>query len=463
MSRKQRTIASEVTLTGTGLHSGAQVKLTIGPAESGGVVFIRADLEGQPVIKADALNVSDTSRGTTIGHDLAKVSTIEHVMAALYANGIAHAMIEVDGPEMPILDGSAKPIMDALASVGTRELEAKQEELHFDTPFHFTDEKTGASFVIIPADQPSWTVMIDYNSRVLTPQHAVLKSIDDFGNEISPARTFSFLHELEFLLQNGLIKGGSLDNAVVFVEKPLDEAHRERLVTLFGQKDVHVMQSGVLNNTELRFTNEPARHKLLDLVGDLALLGVDIKGHVIATKAGHAANNALARALAARLKESRKPQAPRIDLNASPLLDINGIMRKLPHRPPFLFVDKIYELTDTRVVGIKNVTMNEPFFEGHFPGAPVMPGVLQIEAMAQVGGILVLSTVPDPENWLTYFLKMDNVKFRKMVFPGDTIIFRMELLSPIRRGLCHMQGHAFVNGEMVMEAELMAQIQRRTE
>ncbi len=463
MSRKQRTIASEVTLTGTGLHTGALVKLTIAPAESGGVVFIRTDLEGQPVIKADALNVSDTSRGTTIGRDSAKVSTIEHVMAALYANGIAHASITVDGPEVPILDGSSKLIMEAIDSVGTRELETEQEELYFEAPFHFTDEKTGASFLIVPAEQPSWTVMIDYSSSVLTPQHAVLKEISAFGAEIAPARTFSFLHELEFLLKNGLIKGGSLDNAVVFVEKPLDEPHRERLVELFGQADVHITQAGVLNNTELRFTNEPARHKLLDLVGDLALLGVDIKGHVIATKAGHAANNALARALAARLKESRKPQAPRIDLNAVPLLDINGIMRKLPHRPPFLFVDKVFELTETHVVGIKNVTMNEPFFEGHFPGAPVMPGVLQIEAMAQVGGILVLSTVPDPENWLTYFLKMDNVKFRKMVFPGDTIIFRMELLSPIRRGLCHMQGHAFVNGEMVMEAELMAQIQRRTD
>jgi len=463
MSNRQRTIAKEVTLKGTGLHSGAQVELTIAPSESGGIVFVRTDLEGRPAIKADALNVSDTSRGTTIGSDGVSVSTIEHVMAALYAVGIAHATLSINGPEAPILDGSARPIIDLLESVGTRELETEWEELHFDAPFHLTDEKTGASFLIVPADRTGWTVMIDYNSQVLPPQHAVLADIAGFGKEIAPARTFSFLHELEFLLKNGLIKGGSLDNAVVFVEKPLDDAHRERLVDLFGQADVHVTQAGVLNNTELRFTNEPARHKLLDLIGDLALLGVQVKGHIIATRAGHAANNALARALAAKVKEARKPRAPRIDLNAAPLLDINGIMGKLPHRPPFLFVDKVFELTDTHVIGIKNVTMNEPFFTGHFPGAPVMPGVLQIEAMAQVGGILVLSTVPDPENWLTYFLKMDNVKFRRMVFPGDTIIFRMDLLSPIRRGLCHMQGHAYVNNELVMEAELMAQIQRRTD
>lgn len=463
MSRKQRTIASEITLKGTGLHSGAQVELTIAPADSGGIVFMRTDLEAQPTVKADALHVTDTSRGTTIGKDGVTVSTIEHVMAALYAKGIAHALLHINGPEVPILDGSAKPVIDLIETVGTVELELESEELCFDEPFHFTDEKTGASFIIVPSEQPSWTVMIDYNSSVLTPQHAVLKEVSNFGKEIAPARTFSFLHELEFLLKNGLIKGGSLDNAVVFVEKPLDEAHRERLVELFGQADVHITQAGVLNNTELRFTNEPARHKLLDLIGDLALLGVEVKGHIIATKAGHAANNALARALVAKLKESRKPKAPRINLNEAPLLDIKGIMRKLPHRPPFLFVDKVFELTDTHVIGTKNVTMNEPFFAGHFPGAPVMPGVLQIEAMAQVGGILVLSTVPDPENWLTYFLKMTNVKFRKMVFPGDTIIFRMDLLSPIRRGLCHMQGYAFVNGDMVMEAELMAQIQRRND
>lgn len=461
MNNRHRTIAKEVTLKGTGLHSGAQVELTITPADSGGIVFVRTDLEGSPTVKADALHVTDTARGTTIGDGTATVSTIEHVMAALYASGITQATVGINGPETPILDGSSRPILDLLGTVGTRELKTEREVLHFDGPFHFTDDKSGASYLIVPAESTHYTVLIDYNSRVLPPQHATLKSIADFGVDISPARTFSFLHELEFLLANNLIKGGNLDNALVFVEKPLDDAHRERLSTLFGHPDVQVTQAGVLNNTELRFTNEPARHKLLDLIGDLALLGADIKGHIIATKPGHGGNNALARALTAKLKESRRPQAPRLDLNAKPLMDINAIMARLPHRPPFLFVDKIFELTETHVIGIKNVTMNEPFFVGHFPGAPVMPGVLQIEAMAQVGGILVLGTVPDPENWLTYFLKMENVKFRRMVFPGDTLVFRMDLLSPIRRGLCHMQGHAYVNGELVMEAELMAQIQRR--
>lgn len=463
MTDRQHTIAKAVTLKGVGLHSGASVRLDIAPAENGGIVFIRTDMDGQPRITASVLKVVDTSRGTTIGQDGATVSTIEHVMAALYALGICHAEISIDGPEMPILDGSSKPIVDALLSAGLKELEGQREMLAIHGNFSFTDEKSGASYLIIPAEKTSYTVMIDYDSRVLPPQHAVLSDIQDFEDHIAPARTFCFLHELEYLLDKQLIKGGNLDNALVFVEQVLDDAHQRRLATLFNQPDVAVTREGVLNNTDTRFINEPARHKLLDLIGDLALLGADIKGHIIATKPGHAGNAALGKALAALLKESRRPQAPRIDLNSQPLMDVNAIMARLPHRPPFLFVDKIFELTETHVVGIKNVSMNEPFFVGHFPGAPVMPGVLQIEAMAQVGGILVLGTVPDPENWLTYFLKMDNVKFRKMVMPGDTLVFRMELLTPIRRGLCHMQGHAYVNNELVMEAELMAQIQRRSD
>jgi UDP-3-O-[3-hydroxymyristoyl] N-acetylglucosamine deacetylase / 3-hydroxyacyl-[acyl-carrier-protein] dehydratase len=463
MTDRQHTIAKAMTLNGVGLHSGAKVRLSIAPSERGGIVFIRTDMEGQPRIPASVLKVVDTSRGTTIGQDGATVSTIEHVMAALYALGVSHAEISIDGPEMPILDGSSKPVVDALISAGIKELEGQREVLAIHENFSFTDENSGASYLIIPAEKTSYTVLIDYNSRVLAPQHAVLHDIKDFLEQIAPSRTFCFLHELEYLLAKQLIKGGNLDNALVFVEEVLDEAHQRRLATLFNQPDVAVTREGVLNNADTRFSNEPARHKLLDLIGDLALLGADIKGHIIATKPGHAGNAALGKALAAMLKESRKPQAPRIDLNSKPLMDVNAIMARLPHRPPFLFVDKIFELTETHVVGIKNVSMNEPFFVGHFPGAPVMPGVLQIEAMAQVGGILVLGTVPDPENWLTYFLKMDNVKFRKMVMPGDTLIFRMDLLSPIRRGLCHMQGYAYVNGEMVMEAELMAQIQRRSD
>ncbi len=461
MTAKQRTIAQAVTLQGVGLHTGVNVTLTIAPAETGGIHFIRTDMDGQPRVKADVLHVVDTSRGTTIGQNGATVSTIEHVMAALYSLGIDNADISIDGPECPILDGSSKPILAAIAPVGSRELEANKEVLRITDNFHFTDEKSGASYIILPAEKTSYTVMIDYRSRVLPPQHAVLNDIAAFEEEISSSRTFCFLHELEYLLEKQLIKGGNLDNAVVFVEEVLDVEHQKRLATLFNQSDVAVAQAGVLNNTALRYVNEPARHKLLDMIGDLALLGAEIQGHIIATKPGHGGNAAVGKVLAGLLKESRKPQAPRIDLTSAPLFDINGIMKKLPHRPPFLFVDKIYELTETHVVGVKNVTMNEDFFQGHFPGAPVMPGVLQIEAMAQVGGILVLSTVPDPENYLTYFLKMDNVKFRKMVGPGDTIIFRLDLLSPIRRGLCHMQGYAYVNNELVMEAELMAQISKR--
>ena len=461
MKAKQRTIAQSVSLQGVGLHTGADVRITIGPSENGAITFVRTDLDGSPEIKAQVQYVVDTSRGTTIGQNGATVSTIEHVMAALYALGIDNAEIAIDGPECPILDGSSKPILEAIAAVGTRELEADKEVLQFTENFEFSDEKSGASYLVVPAESTSYTVMIDYRSRVLAPQHAMLKELASFENEIAPSRTFCFLHELEYLLEKNLIKGGNLDNAVVFVEEVLDESHQKRLATLFNQTDVAVTQAGVLNNTNLRFINEPARHKLLDMIGDLALLGAEIQGHIIATKPGHGGNAAFGKALSSLLKESRKPQAPRIDLNSEPLFDINGIMRKLPHRPPFLFIDKIFELSDTHVVGVKNVTMNEEFFQGHFPGAPVMPGVLQIEAMAQVGGILVLSTVPDPENYLTYFLKMDNVKFRKMVGPGDTIIFRLDLLSPIRRGLCHMQGYAYVKNELVMEAEMMAQISKR--
>jgi UDP-3-O-[3-hydroxymyristoyl] N-acetylglucosamine deacetylase/3-hydroxyacyl-[acyl-carrier-protein] dehydratase len=382
-------------------------------------------------------------------------------MAALAGNGIDQALIEIDGPECPILDGSSKPIVEAIFKAGTTDLESEKEVLKFSSNYEFTDEESGASYLILPADDLKFTVMIDYNKQSLPPQHAVLNNLAGFNEEIAPARTFCFLHELEFLLETDLVKGGALDNAVVYVEEKLEQEKKTKLAKAFDQPEVDVNPGGTLNNTELRFSNEAAKHKLLDLVGDLALLGASVQGHIIATKPGHGGNVALAKALTAFVKEKRKPQPPVIDLNAKPLLDVNGIMAKLPHRPPFLFIDKIYELSESHVVGVKNVTMNEYFFKGHFPGAPVFPGVIQIEAMAQVGGILVLNTVPDPENYLTYFMKIDGVKFRRMVEPGDTIVFKLDLLTPIRRGICHMKGYAYVGNEPVMEAEMMAQIVKR--
>jgi len=460
MSLKQKTIAAECGVSGVGLHTGAMVNLTFKPSEDGQIFFVRTDL-GNAEIKAVSANISSTARGTTIGVGEATVSTIEHVMAALSAHAISSVIIEIDGPECPILDGSSIELYATLKNAGSKELEAEQDVLTIDSNIEFIDEETGAEYLIVPSDSPRFTVMIDYGSKVLPPQHAVMQSFADFETEIAPNRTFCFLHELELLLEHNLIKGGGLDNAIVFVEHPMDDEKQAKLAKQFNQNDIRATQSGTLNNTELRFVNEPARHKLLDLIGDLVLVNARINGHIIATKPGHGSNSRFGKFLTGLVKDNRKPKAPKIDFNGAPLLDVNEIMAKLPHRPPFLFIDKIYELSETHVVGVKNVTMNEYFFEGHFPGAPVMPGVLQIEAMAQVGGILVLNTVPDPENYLTYFLKIDGVKFRKMVFPGDTIVFKLDLLSPIRRGLCHMKGIAYVGDNPVMEAEMMAQIVKR--
>lgn len=460
MSLKQRTIATACGVSGVGLHTGMNVNLMFKPSTDGQIVFVRTDLDNAE-IKAISAHITSTARGTTIGVGEATVSTIEHVMAALSAHGISSVIIEIDGPECPILDGSSKELFAMLKQAGVTDLETDQDVLTIEANIEFIDEETGAEYLIVPSKEPRFTVMIDYGSQVLPPQHAVMHSFADFEAEIAPNRTFCFLHELELLLEHNLIKGGGLDNAVVFVEHPMDDEKQAKLAEQFNQSDIRATQSGTLNNTSLRFVNEPARHKLLDLIGDLLLVNARINGHIIATKPGHGSNSRFGKFLTGLVKENRKAKAPKIDFNAKPLLDINGIMAKLPHRPPFLFVDKIYELTEKYVIGVKNVTMNEYFFEGHFPGAPVMPGVLQIEAMAQVGGILVLNTVPDPENYLTYFLKIDGVKFRKMVFPGDSIVFRLDLISPIRRGLCHMKGIAYVGNDVVMEAEMMAQIVKR--
>lgn len=465
MADKQRTIQQAVSLKGKGLHTGVEVEVTICPAEvNTGYVFQRTDLEGQPKVEAIADNVTDTSRGTTIAQKGVKINTIEHVMAALSGMGIDNALVKVDGPEMPILDGSSRLVVNEIAKVGTVEQGAERNYFIIREKTIFRDEKNNIEIVAYPDDGFSIDVMIDYNSRVLGHQYAKLINLEDFEKQIAPCRTFVFFHELEPLLKNNLIKGGDLENAIVIMEREVQQIELDRIADLFNKPHVKVKPEGFLNNLDLQFTNEPARHKLLDMVGDLALLGPRIKGKIIAMRPGHHANTEFAKMLRKQYKkEMLKPAAPVYDPNQQPVLNINQIKNILPHRPPFLLIDKIIHLDGSSVVGVKNVTMNEGFFVGHFPDEPVMPGVLQVEAMAQVGGILVLNTVPDPENYLTYFLKIDQVRFKRKVVPGDTLIFKCVLNEPIRRGIANMTGMAFVGDQLVMEGVLMAQITKMKE
>ncbi|MBG6129775.1 UDP-3-O-[3-hydroxymyristoyl] N-acetylglucosamine deacetylase/3-hydroxyacyl-[acyl-carrier-protein] dehydratase [Aquimarina sp. EL_43] len=456
---KQRTIKKEIKLTGVGLHTGKEVTLTFKPApENHGYAFCRIDLEGNPIIEADANYVVNTQRGTNLEKNGVSIQTSEHVLAACVGLEIDNLLIELNASEPPIMDGSSKFFIEALEQAGIVEQESEREEYIVKDVISYVDEESGSEIIVMPSDEYQVTTMVDFGTKVLGTQNASLKRLSDFKKEIADARTFSFLHELEMLLEHGLIKGGDLNNAIVYVDKELSPSTMEKLKVAFGKESIAIKPNGILDNLTLHYPNEAARHKLLDVIGDIALIGTRIRGKIIANKPGHYVNTQFAKKLSKIIKIEKRNKVPQFDLSKEPLMDINKIMGMLPHRPPFLLIDRILEMSDKHVVGLKNVTMNEPFFVGHFPGAPVMPGVLQIEAMAQTGGILALSTVPDPENYLTYFMKIDKVKFKQQVLPGDTLIFKLELITPIRRGICHMQAFAYANGKLVTEAELMAQI-----
>jgi UDP-3-O-[3-hydroxymyristoyl] N-acetylglucosamine deacetylase/3-hydroxyacyl-[acyl-carrier-protein] dehydratase len=459
---KQHTLSQTIHISGTGLHTGILVDMTLKPAHPGfGIQFQRVDLPNQPIIKADCDLVTDTSRGTTLQVGDAKVSTVEHILASLVGMGIDNVLIELNGPEVPIMDGSSSPFIALIEASGVEEQEAAKAWYSLDENIYHYDDEKRVEMVALPSLDYQLTTLIDFNSPVLGTQHAGLKTIKDFKSEIAPCRTFCFLHELEMLIDNDLIKGGDINNAIVVVDKAVSDAEMTRLAKIFNREKIEVKSEGYLNNLELRFPNEPARHKLLDVIGDLALIGYPIKARIIANRPGHSTNIEFAKKIKHYIRKNKHVKnVPVYDPSVPPVYSLDQIEKTLPHRHPFLFVDKIVELSDTHIVGIKNVTFNEWFFPGHFPGNPVMPGVLQIEALAQTGGILCINSMPEGK-YDTYFLKIDNCKFKQMVRPGDTMVLKLEMTGPIRRGICEMRGTVFVGGKIATEADLVAQIVKR--
>jgi UDP-3-O-[3-hydroxymyristoyl] N-acetylglucosamine deacetylase/3-hydroxyacyl-[acyl-carrier-protein] dehydratase len=459
---KQKTLARSFSLEGVGLHTGKSVIIEFEPAEINyGIRFMRVDMEDQPVLTADVNQVVSTNRGTTIRNGEAQISTVEHVLSSLAGLGIDNVLIKVNGPEIPIMDGSALHFVEGILKAGSIEQSADREYFEIEEPISFRDEVTGTELLALPGDSFEITAMIDFNSQILGHQYASLQNIEDYATQIAPCRTFVFVRELEQLFDQNLIKGGDLDNAVVIADRLMDQDELDRLAKKLGKQSIKVEKTGILNTTSLKFENEPARHKLLDVLGDLTLLGRPIKGKIVARKPGHTANIEFTKLLKRKFVEQRKLKGrPKVDPDQVPLFDVEAIRKLLPHRYPFLLVDKIIEMSETHIVGVKNITFNEPFFQGHFPGNSIFPGVLQIEALAQVGGVFVLSKVEDPENWGTLLLKIDNTKFKNKVSPGDQLILKMELLSAVRRGICLMYGTAYVGSKLVSESEITAQIVR---
>lgn len=462
LNHKQQTIKKSVTLSGVGLHTGVQTNMTFLPAKPNhGIKFQRTDLPGSPIIDADCDRVVDVSRGTTIEQSGARVSTIEHTLAALVGLEIDNVLIQLDGPEAPIMDGSSIQFVNILKEAETEEQNALRDFYEVQDSIFYREAARNVEIAALPLDDYRVTVMIDYNSPVLGSQHASITNIRQFEKEIASCRTFCFLHELEMLYKHNLIKGGDLNNAIVIVDRVVENHELENIAKMLGKPKVEVKKEGILNNIELRYNNEPARHKLLDIIGDLALAGRPLKAQILAARPGHAANVAFARKLKKLMQEDDKKGRPKYNPSLPPVMDINKITSTLPHRYPFLLIDKVIYLDNETVACVKNVTYNEPFFQGHFPGNPVMPGVLQVEAMVQTGGILVLNTVPDPENYWTYFLGIENFRFRKMVLPGDTLVIQCDLIAPIKRGIAKMYGRAYVGNSLVCEGSMTASIVRK--